>query len=511
MRRQQEISLRHLPNISGSTFALEDTSFQIPALNEDREDLLNDIDNDFFRGIDARSSLATPAAARRHVHDDLTVSQLTPRRLNVSPSPLLRPDSPSKSKATLPATSRLRSDSPSKAAPKTCFDPRAARRATADTPSRQSDSRPASTTYDSAVSSTPVKTHISRTAEDPFTPRRFENLQAEVATLTSMKFRDGLTSTRARDAPAISLLNPVDDNVSVIDESFDEGGAAGRLLMYGSTLAGCVLCLISLQPGLYDIFSFENVAPASSLRQERLTVSKPSPQKNVTVTREVSPIRSAAKRPASTTDDRPPKREKKAHPKVKPPIITKPTSSRSKASASSSKPRPQLPPSRQPTTTTASLGPSRSRSTSARSQSESSLAAEAFRTSKSKTPPVNAQPTASTNKTLSSSSRRNPIPDFKALHAAEEARLAARKEHIIPVKPIAKEFSTDERIKERRMFDERIKEKEAEMERALEERRKQREQEEEKEVRELRRKAVPKAHEVPEWYKDAPRRVRPTE
>ncbi|SJK99716.1 uncharacterized protein ARMOST_03027 [Armillaria ostoyae] len=127
------------------------------------------------------------------------------------------------------------------------------------------------------------------------------------------------------------------------------------------------------------------------------------------------------------------------------------------------------------------------------------------------TPPVNAQPTASTNKPLSSSSRRYPIPDFKALHAAEQAKLAARKEHIIPVKPIAKEFSTDERIKERRIFDERIKEKEVEMERALEERRKQREQEEEREVRELRRKAVPKAHEVPEWYKDAPRRVRPTE
>ncbi|KAK0193467.1 hypothetical protein F5146DRAFT_1030769 [Armillaria mellea] len=477
MRRQQEISLRHLPDISGSTFALEDTSFQIPALNEDGEDLLNDIDNDFFRGIDARSSLATPAAARRHVHDDLTVSQLTPRRLNVSPSPLLRPDSPSKSKATFPATSRLRSDSPSKATSKTYFDPRAARRATADTPSRQSDSRPASTTDEPAVSSTPVKTHIS-----------FENLQAEVATLTSMKFRDGLASTKARDTPAISLLNPVDDNVSVIDESFDAGGAAGRLLMYGSTLAGSVLCLISLQPGLHDIFSFENVAPTSSIppRQEKLTVSKRSPQKNVT-------------------------REKKAQPKAKPPIITKPTSSRSKASTSSSKPRPQPPPSRQPTTTTTSLGPSRSRSTSARSQNESSLAAEAFGTSKSKTPPVNAQPTASTNKTLSSSSRRNPIPDFKALHAAEQARLAARKEHIIPVKPIAKEFSTDERIKERRIFDERIKEKEAEMERALEERRKQREQEEEREVRELRRKAVPKAHEVPEWYKDAPRRVRPTE
>ncbi|KAK0204490.1 hypothetical protein DFS33DRAFT_1382368 [Desarmillaria ectypa] len=496
MRRLQEISLRHLPDISGSTFALEDTSFQIPVLNEDGEDLLNDIDNDFFRGIDARSSLATPAPARRHVHDDLIVSQLTPRRLNVSPSPLLRPNSPSKSKATFSATPGLRSSSPSKATPKACFDPRVAYQAKADTPSRRSGSPPASTTYEPAVLSTPVKTHISLTAEDPFTPRRFENLQAEVATLTSMKFRDELASTKPRDAPALSLLNPVNVNVSVIDESFDADGAAGRLLMYGSTFAG-----------------FENVAPPSSIspRQERLTVSKHSARKNVTVTREVSPIRAAAKRPASATDDRPPKREKRPQPKAKPPIITRTTSSRSKASTSSSKPRPQPPPSRQPTTTTASLAPSRSRSTSARSLNESSLAAEASGTSKSKTPPVNVQPTASTNKTLSSSSQRYSIPDFKALHAAEEAKLAARREHIIPVKPMAKEFCTDERIKERRMFDERIKEKEAEIERALEERRKQREQEEEREVRELRRKAVPKAHEVPEWYKDAPKRVRPTE
>ncbi|KAK0470145.1 uncharacterized protein EV420DRAFT_92670 [Desarmillaria tabescens] len=182
-----------------------------------------------------------------------------------------------------------------------------------------------------------------------------------------MKFRDDLASTKPRDAPAISLLNPVNVNVSVIDESFDTDGAAGRLLMYGSTLAG-----------------FENVATTSSIppRQERLTFSKHFPQKNVTVTREVSPIRAAAKRRASTTDDRPPKREKRPQPKAKPPVITKPTSSRSKASTSSSKPRPQPPPSRQPTTTTASLGPSRSRSTSARSQNESSLSAEASGISK---------------------------------------------------------------------------------------------------------------------------------
>lgn len=51
-----------------------------------------------------------------------------------------------------------------------------------------------------------------------------------------------------------------------------------------------------------------------------------------------------------------------------------------------------------------------------------------------------------------------------------------------------------------------MKERERELEREREERRQQREEEEERETKELRRKAIPKAHEVPEWYRDAPRR-----
>ncbi|KAF8799904.1 hypothetical protein BYT27DRAFT_7200885 [Phlegmacium glaucopus] len=98
------------------------------------------------------------------------------------------------------------------------------------------------------------------------------------------------------------------------------------------------------------------------------------------------------------------------------------------------------------------------------------------------------------------------IPDFKAMHAAQEAELALRKENIQPVVPLPIRWETDLRLKERQKFDERMREKEREQERLMELRRKEREEEEEREVRELRKKAVPKAHEVPGWYKEAPKK-----
>jgi len=98
------------------------------------------------------------------------------------------------------------------------------------------------------------------------------------------------------------------------------------------------------------------------------------------------------------------------------------------------------------------------------------------------------------------------IPDFKALHAAHNAELALRKENIRPTIPLPIRWETDERVKERQKFDEMMREKEREQERLMEVRRREQEEQEEKEVRELRKKAVPKAHEVPEWYKEAPKR-----
>lgn len=51
-----------------------------------------------------------------------------------------------------------------------------------------------------------------------------------------------------------------------------------------------------------------------------------------------------------------------------------------------------------------------------------------------------------------------------------------------------------------------MKEKVKEKDELEERKRKEREEEEEKEVRKLRKRAIPKANPVPEWYKDAPKK-----
>lgn len=108
-------------------------------------------------------------------------------------------------------------------------------------------------------------------------------------------------------------------------------------------------------------------------------------------------------------------------------------------------------------------------------------------------------------------SHHHPIPDYKAEHALLESSLARRKENIAPIIPLSFDLHTDARAKEREKFEAVVKEKEVEMDRQRETKRKEREEQEERELRELRRKAIPKANAVPEWYKDAPRRKRRTE
>jgi len=67
-------------------------------------------------------------------------------------------------------------------------------------------------------------------------------------------------------------------------------------------------------------------------------------------------------------------------------------------------------------------------------------------------------------------------------------------------------WETDERVKDRQRFDEMMREKQREQERLMELRRKEQLEQEEREIRELRKKAIPKAHEVPEWYREAPKK-----
>ncbi|KAK6981495.1 hypothetical protein R3P38DRAFT_415020 [Favolaschia claudopus] len=98
------------------------------------------------------------------------------------------------------------------------------------------------------------------------------------------------------------------------------------------------------------------------------------------------------------------------------------------------------------------------------------------------------------------------IPDFKSMHASLAAQGALRRSQMAPTVPVPLAFSTDIRARERELFDEKVREKERELEAARELQRREREEEQVKEIREMRRRAVPKAHEVPDWYKEAPKK-----
>ncbi|KAM5539985.1 hypothetical protein V8D89_006488 [Ganoderma adspersum] len=118
---------------------------------------------------------------------------------------------------------------------------------------------------------------------------------------------------------------------------------------------------------------------------------------------------------------------------------------------------------------------------------------------------VNAQ---SLKRSRANTAGHHPIPDFKALHAAHESTMAQWRAEVHRTVPVGFDFATDARAQDRERYDEARRARERELEQQAEERRRQRELEEEAEVRELRRRAVPKANEVPEWYALAPKRAK---
>jgi hypothetical protein len=67
-------------------------------------------------------------------------------------------------------------------------------------------------------------------------------------------------------------------------------------------------------------------------------------------------------------------------------------------------------------------------------------------------------------------------------------------------------FSTEQRAKDREEFDKGVREKQEEMERRLEEERAAKAVEEEREMKEMRKRTVPKASGIPEWYAAMPKR-----
>ncbi|KAF8514276.1 hypothetical protein JB92DRAFT_3115728 [Gautieria morchelliformis] len=94
-----------------------------------------------------------------------------------------------------------------------------------------------------------------------------------------------------------------------------------------------------------------------------------------------------------------------------------------------------------------------------------------------------------------------PMPDFAALHAAQEEAMRSRQ--VVPVtRSEAPALTTMVRAKEREKFEAERRERERAVEQQREMRERERAEQEERAYREARKRTVPKAHEVPEWYKD---------
>ena len=72
--------------------------------------------------------------------------------------------------------------------------------------------------------------------------------------------------------------------------------------------------------------------------------------------------------------------------------------------------------------------------------------------------------------------------------------------------PEAFRFSTEQRARDREKFDEAVRAKQREKERQLEEDRAAKAVEEERGIKEMRKRAVPKANSIPEWYATMPKR-----
>ncbi|KLO07126.1 hypothetical protein SCHPADRAFT_837070, partial [Schizopora paradoxa] len=96
---------------------------------------------------------------------------------------------------------------------------------------------------------------------------------------------------------------------------------------------------------------------------------------------------------------------------------------------------------------------------------------------------------------------------FNSLRSVHEPTKSSRRQQIVPTIPVTPHFSTEARIAERHKFEEARKARELEIEKQAEERRRVQEEEEEREWREQRKRAIPKANPVPDWYTDIPRKT----
>ena len=94
------------------------------------------------------------------------------------------------------------------------------------------------------------------------------------------------------------------------------------------------------------------------------------------------------------------------------------------------------------------------------------------------------------------------------MHAAQEARVAAVRGKARLTRPVGPVLTTDRRARERERFDTQVRERERELDAVREQRRLEEEAAEAEAIAELRRRAVPRANSVPEWYCSRPKRER---
>ncbi|KAG5644974.1 hypothetical protein DXG03_007346 [Asterophora parasitica] len=526
-----ELSLRHLPDTSDASF-----SFQIPSALSKGDLLLGGDDMSFFR--DANDSIQTPGPSRIAA-GPLTLGELAPRAIRASQIPpqdpvldLPPPKPRSKSKRTpqgLSKTVKIRTA-------RAIGNSRPARGALMQSTQGPGADTSAATRLDTLCTEVLMldnDPHVSSTANppnihvkpphdvvsNPVVPARERRASRPKHTIISggiSKLRSKTTasaSTLPRNIPSVpnsqqqSLSQPrlcvTSDSADFIqdepnpDESIcssTTGGVAERLVMYSQKL------LSSFGP-----FMSEPIAPAPEINP----ALPPGDDEAIPATVNVNDIERERDNPLTLSQVSPSKR---VSPLPPPPAIAMPHS-------------PMRPSTKRPVSVAAS---SDSQRAAKKGKSTASKAADTQ--AAAVLPPVNPtkpvefkfsvdariearmkaehEKVGQDTRSLASSKARKTyhVPDFKTLHAQHDAEVAQRKENIVPVVPLPLELNTDGRAREREKFDEQVREKERELERAMEERRREREENEEREIRELRKKAIPKAHEVPEWYKEAPKK-----
>ncbi|KAL5519583.1 hypothetical protein ACEPAH_1266 [Sanghuangporus vaninii] len=91
--------------------------------------------------------------------------------------------------------------------------------------------------------------------------------------------------------------------------------------------------------------------------------------------------------------------------------------------------------------------------------------------------------------------------------ASLEILATRRREQITPTIPVSPHFMVDTRLAQRHKFDDAQRAKEKEAERIREEQRRAKEAEEEREWREARKRTIPRANQIPEWYTQVPKRT----